>query len=165
MSSVTVVVGGWGRDDDGLTLDPGQREKVFAIDANLELLSPQKTWTNLSSVEVVSPSGGCNNKLRPLPQPARHPLAELVDGVLVVCGDLRQCWTYSQGKDSWSPTMSLAQERRRASSVSVGGRLFVTGGYLPGQPTFNSTEVWTREVYPAFSLAVYNRTFPCMEAI
>ena len=57
MSSVKVVVGGWGRDDDGLTVDPGQREKVLAVDANLELLSPQQTWTDLSSVEVVSPSG------------------------------------------------------------------------------------------------------------
>ena len=54
---MTVVVGGWGRDDDGLTYEPGQRERVAAIDANLELLSPQKTWTDLSSVEVVSPSG------------------------------------------------------------------------------------------------------------
>ena len=86
-------------------------------------------------------SGGCNNKLRPLPQPARHPLVELVDGVLVVCGDLRECWTYSPGNDSWTPTWSLSQERRQASSVSLGGRLFVTGGYLPGQGTFNSTEV------------------------
>ena len=76
--------------------------------------------------------GGCNNKLRPLPQPARHPLVELVDGVLVVCGDLRECWTYSQGNDSWLPTWSLGEERRRASSVSLGGDLFVTGGYLPG---------------------------------
>ena len=101
---MTVVVGGWGRDDDGLTYEPGQRERVAAIDANLELLSPQKTWTDLSSVEVVSPSGHCNNKLRPLPQPARHPLVELVDGVLVVCGDLGQCWTYSQGNDTWLRT-------------------------------------------------------------
>ena len=53
MSSVTVVVGGWGRDDDGLTLDPGLRERVVAIDANLELLSPQKTWTDLSRYEIV----------------------------------------------------------------------------------------------------------------
>ena len=33
--------------------------------------------------------------------------------------------------------------------------------------TTTETEVtWlnTREIYPAFSLAVYNRTFPCMEA-
>ena len=142
MSSVTVVVGGWGRDDDGLTLDPKQREKVVAIDANLELLSPQKTWTDLSSVEVVSPSGRCNNKLRPLPQPARHPMVELVDGVLVVCGDLRECWTYSQGNDSWLPTWSLENQRRRGSSFSVGGGLFVTGGYLPGLGTFNSTQVW-----------------------
>ena len=55
-------------------------------------------------MEVVSPSGHCNNKLRPLPQPARHPLVELVDGVLVVCGDLGQCWTYSQGNDTWLRT-------------------------------------------------------------
>ena len=55
---MTVVVGGWGRDDDGLfSLQQGPREKFVAIDANLELLSPQKTWTDLSSVEVVSLSG------------------------------------------------------------------------------------------------------------
>ena len=70
-------------------------------------------------------------------------MVELADGVLVVCGDLRQCWTYSQGNDSWVRAGELSQERRRASSVSVGGRMFVTGGYLPGRGTFTTTEVWT----------------------
>ena len=47
------------------------------------------------------------------------------------------------GEEYTACSDSLAQERRRASSVSVGGRMFVTGGYLPGRGSFTTSEVWT----------------------
>ena len=116
----------------------------------------------------------------------RHPLVELVDGLLMVCGEQRECWTYSHSNDSWTPAQSLLQQVRqkwetspkkiakvckmkqeifdenrssatvwpcftfnvtqrvRSSSSSVGGKMMVTGGYLPSQGTMSTTEVWTR---------------------
>ena len=56
---VTVVVGGWGKDEDDSLLYPRLS------------LQEKKTWSDLSSVEVFSPSGRCNNKLRPLPAAVR----------------------------------------------------------------------------------------------
>ena len=35
-------------------------------------------------------------------------------------------------------------QRVRSSSSSVGGKMMVTGGYLPSQGTMSTTEVWTR---------------------
>ena len=59
MPPVTVVVGGWGKDEDDSLLYPRLS------------LQEKKTWSDLSSVEVFSPSGRCNNKLRPLPAAVR----------------------------------------------------------------------------------------------
>ena len=153
---VTIVVGGWGIDTENglsnmLSLDFGL---IGFQDANLELISPNNIWTDLKSVEVFSPSGRCNRKLQPLPHPARNPLLELVDGSLVACGGSvgdeeqkepgRLCWQYCAGNDSWVHTTDLKHRRRYSSSTSVGGTMFVTGGYIPEEGRMSSTEVWRK---------------------
>ena len=105
-------------------------------------------------MEVFSPSGRCNRKLQPLPHPARNPLVELVDGSLIACGGSkdesedtetgRLCWQYIHGSDSWVQIENLQHRRRYSSSASIGGNMFVTGGYIPEEGRMTSTEVWRK---------------------
>ena len=105
-------------------------------------------------MEVFSPSGRCNRKLQPLPRPARNPLVQLVDGSLIACGGSfedyelhdtgRLCWQYHSGNDSWVQIAHLKHRRRYSSSASVGGNLFVTGGYIPEEGRLSSTEIWRK---------------------
>lgn len=155
---VAIVVGGWGIDTgtglfSRLSLD-FPNELFGYQDANLDLISPRNTWTDLTSVEVFSPSGRCNRKLQPLPRPARNPLVQLVDGSLIACGGSqadsglhdtgRLCWQYYAGNDTWAQIADLKHKRRYSSSASVGGNMFVTGGYIPGEGRMSSTEVWRK---------------------
>ena len=44
----------------------------------------------------------------------------------------------------WPCFTFTVTQRVRSSSSSVGGKMMVTGGYLPSQGTMSTTEVWTR---------------------
>ena len=81
---VTVVAGGWSvlqsadycvhlLSDRGLDEGDG----LLGLHAGDNRLGRTGQWTELTSVEVFAPAGGCNRALAPLPGPARRPVLQV----------------------------------------------------------------------------------------
>lgn len=149
VAAVAMVVGGFGlenQENQGGVFYPGQDWRSWSSQI-------PEIPEDLSSVEVYSPGGGCNRRLAGLPSPRSNLVVDLVDGNLVACGGEqdsseeaeigRQCWAYHPRIDTWTDINNMEQRRKHASSASVLGKLFVTGGFWQNGESINSTEIWS----------------------